>query len=854
MAEGPREARFLSALEDLFTGAEVDGDSGFVNLMRMKHQYFQDIRRELMDSIEKRAPQDSSFREELFDKLHTFFSKYFCESGAIYFRHLPAFERTYERVYAEGADVALSWKTQDLYYVKSDTLVRSMPVELPGPAPGPKARFHFDASQIQHKRNNERRDFLFTFERVENPPGGRVLHLRVTYSEQGRRTKPAEILKAANQAGMRLGEDDLEAAFRKFRRQTEADFFIHKNAGAFLREQFDLWLYQFMFQEQSLFEQNRLAQLQAIRDTAREIIAFIAQFEDELRRAWEKPKFARNANYVVTLDRLPGNLLEKIAAHPGRKAQVAEWRDLGLVENGFRMAAIRKGQKALQPGATGPVNGAHRFLPLDTKHFKDLELEILGALGDLDTALDGELIHSENWQALNTLRKRYAGRVKCIYIDPPFNLSSSDMFDYRTNYKDSCWATMLENRVAMARNLLSDNGSIFLRCDYNGNYIVRMIMNSIFGIDNFLNQISVGKSAKITEKIRRYHSAHDTLFLYSHSKSYDFEAAKIERKNRKWQPMHLPGIRWSPIERDMVKKFSPSNLREKNGKYATRARIIFGKEMLPPDGRHWALSQKAILEAEKLGEIKIKNGNPHSLEGESQTLTDNWTDSVGYASHWGFPTENHEIVLERAIRTTTKEKDICLDFFSGIGTTAAVAQKLGRKWIGVEMGEHFREFYTDKDGKTKVGILGRMKKVLSGHASGISESVNYKGGGAFQYYTLEQYEETLKNARYKDSHQLTLDTTKSPFEQYIFINDDKFAHAIHPSQTAPGALEIALQTLYPDISLPQTLANALGKHLRQITPTQLTFTDNTTHPLPPMPTPQLQTLITTLKPYLWWGE
>ena len=112
-----KEKRFLEALESLFTGAEVDGDSGFVNLMRMKRAYFRSIRPKLTEEIDKRAEKGSAFREELFDKLHTFFHRYFCESGSIYFRHIPAFSKTYERVYADGQDVALSWKTRIKHYL-----------------------------------------------------------------------------------------------------------------------------------------------------------------------------------------------------------------------------------------------------------------------------------------------------------------------------------------------------------------------------------------------------------------------------------------------------------------------------------------------------------------------------------------------------------------------------------------------------------------------------------------------------------------------------------------------------------------------------------------------------------------
>ena len=205
MRVAAKEKRFLDALEALFTGAEVEGDSGFVNLMRMKRQYFQSWQGPLLEKIDGRVGERDDFREELFDKLYTFFSRYFCESGSIYFRHLPAFAKIYERVYADGEDVALSWKTQMLYYVKSDVLVRSMPVELKeeGPPAWKTWRFDFDASQIEHKRNNEKREFVFAFSEVEKTTGeGPVLRLQVSYSEKGKKTKVDDILKRARKAGL----------------------------------------------------------------------------------------------------------------------------------------------------------------------------------------------------------------------------------------------------------------------------------------------------------------------------------------------------------------------------------------------------------------------------------------------------------------------------------------------------------------------------------------------------------------------------------------------------------------------------------------------------------------------------
>ena len=834
-----KEKRFLDALGALFTGARVEGDSGFINLMRVKNRYFEQIRPELMKKFNEAAPFGSEFREELFDKLYAFFSRYFCESGSVYFRRIPAFYPAREEVYADGGDMELVWKTRDLYYVKSDYLISSMPVEWT--MSGSVFRFYFDASELETRQNNERRNFVFSFAdvRKKKDADGReelCTVLRVSFSARGNKTNTDDILKKMCAAGaiVEAEEENLERAFAIFRRQTESDFFIHKNARAFLRGQFDMWMYQYIFREESDFGAARIAQLHGLRDCAHSLIDFIGQFEDELVRVWQKPKIARDVNYVLTADKLTAEVLQKTAAHSGAAAQVSEWRDLNLVGNDFAFADLLK-------------NDSRKFLPLDTRHFKDLECEILECLGDLDSALDGEMIRGDNWQALNTLRGKYAGRIKCVYIDPPFNLDSSDQFDYRTNYKNANWATLLENRLTLARDFLSDDGSIFVRCDYNGNWIVRCLLDSVFGKERFCNQIAVGKSAKITEDITKYHSDYDSLFFYANSSEYTFRPVKIKRKERKWQPLHLSGVRWSPIAEQHIKLFSAVNLKKENGnKYKTRARIILGEEMLPPEGRHWALSQDAIFAAEASGEIRMSDsGNPEALQGKYKKLTDNWTDNVGYARDWGFSTENHELVLMRVMYSVSDENEFVFDFFAGSGTTQAVAQKLGRKWLGAEMGAHFDTV-----------ILPRLKKVLAGHQSGISKETNYKGGGAFKYYALEQYEETLKKMRYKDADLLDTAPDKSPFEEYVFLADDKFAHAVSAGKGKNGKIKINLSALYADADLPETLANLIGSPLRRRTADTAEFANGETIKTNPaqMTEDEKLTLLQHLRPVLWWGE
>ena len=814
---GAKERLFLEALESLFTGAEVEGKSGFVNLMWMKRKHFQSIRPKLLAKIDARTGQDSAFREELFEKIHEFFRRYFCESGSIYFRHLPAFAKIYERVYADGRDVALSWKTRNLYYVKSDVLVRSLPVTVDEESE-PQS-FFFDVSGIENKQNNERKEFVFEFGGAKSEDGKKVIRLNVSYKKNNGATKTDDILKKSREeGGVTLSEDQLQKAIRVFCRQVEADFFINKNAKVFLREQFDLWMYDYIYKGKTKFTEQRVAKLQAIQDTAYDIIDYIAQFEDELCRVWEKPKFVRKVNYVVTLDKLEKTtgLLKKIAAHKGAEAQAEEWRKLGLVDKKFSIGEI------------SGARGKNQFLPVDTRHFKDLELEILAALGDLDRALDGEFVHGENWQALKTLRKRYAGKVKCIYIDPPFNLDGSDQFAYRTNYKDSCWATMLESRLQLARDFLSDDGGIFVRCDANGNWIVRCLLDSIFTDDNFLNEIIINRTRAKQSASSGFVQKTESLFCYEKKKDSASLIPPERKTDATWNELlHFPRANETP-------------------------RTVCGRVFYPPPNRRWALSQKRIDIFEERGNTRINDSTyvdcrNQKVTGMPELLYDfefvgnEWLDLKSYSQSTSFQTENSEQLLQRCVSSFPSES-IVLDFFSGSGTTQAVAQKLGRKWLGVEMGDHF-----------KTVILPRMKKVLSGRITGISKETGYKGGGAFKYYRLEQYEDSLRKARYKDSAQLEINSRKSPFEQYVFCADEKHAHVV--KQAENGEMSITLDKLFSKIDIAESLANILGKTIRKRTADSVIFAEGGEEKISPakMSKEEKKRFVKRIRPYLWWG-
>ena len=485
------EQKFFDALKDVFVGAKVEGESGFVNLMRIKSRYYEKgVFPRLKEDIDKALEPFPEFREELFDRLYTFFRRYFSESGSIYFRFTPPHEHVYEKVYTDDRDVVLFWKTHMLYYVKTDRLFRNMAVEVDG------FRFLFDVSTLEHKRANEKRSLVYDFkERREDG----TLVLSVAYSERGRKTKVGDIRKAIKDAlGLKKytsqvpSEETLERAFRLFERQSEVDYFINKDARKFLREQFNLWLYQYVFEPEerqgTVWTEKRIRQLQVLKEIAYKIIDFVAQFEDELVRIWNKPKFVLESHYVITLDRIAAQeggmeVLELIFAHPGMEAQVQEWRDLGMVGEDFSP------EQVWVEDLTGKrLHERYQYLPIDTKHFPDLEMAILSLFDHLDRELDGWLVHSENYQALNTMLPKFRERVKCIYIDPPYNTSSTEI-PYPNRFRHATFASMMENRMSLAREVLSGDGVIFVSIDKQERTVVEGVLKQTFGDENRVEEI-----------------------------------------------------------------------------------------------------------------------------------------------------------------------------------------------------------------------------------------------------------------------------------------------------------------------------------------------------------------------------
>lgn len=873
-----REQKFFETLRDVFVGAKVEGESGFINLMRIKSRYYEKgVFPRLQQDIDAALKPFPEFREELFDKLYDFFNRYFSESGSIYFRYTPLHQNVYEKVYTDDKDVMLFWKTHMLYYVKTDRVFRSLEVEEDG------TKFFFDVSRLEHKKANEKRDLVYAFK--EKRKDG-TLTFEVSYSEKGRKTDVEDILITLKKQKAAVKVETLEKGFRVFEKQSEVDYFINKDAKAFLEEQFDLWIYQYVFKGQSEWTETRIRQLQVLKQIAFKVIAFISQFENELCKIWNKPKFVLNSNYVITLDRIAEKdmaLVEKLLAHKNFGAQIEEWQELGMVGKSFKKSDI------LEKDLTGKhLAKGCQYLPIDTKHFKDLELEILGLFNDLDQELDGWLIKCENYQAINTILPKFRDSVQTIYIDPPYNTKGSEI-QYLNLYKHSSWLSLLENRLGIAKEFLVEEGVLCVAIDDSEYHRLYSLLVEEFGDqDAILGTIAVRSNPSGRSTVKGVSIAHDYAVFAAKS-----EGASVGRLARTQKQI----ARYK--ESDAKGSFEWVNFRKHGGAAANRAarpRLFYpiyvsqnaairiprmewdapgqqwkalersrrGEEVVYPinekgEEKRWKWGHERLLKnipdfrakPDQTGNMGVYMKSRMKPEG---MLPLTWWDKKEYsATDYGtnllahilgasntFTSPKSVYLVEDCLKVSGLGEDgLCLDFFGGSGTTAHAVINLNRKDAGdrryvlVEMADYFDSV-----------MLPRIKKVVfcenwkDGKAAG-GEGISH----FLKYYHLEQYEDALRRVKYGDAD-LFDDPHKDPYSQYVFLRDLKMLEALEVD-LEKNKVKVDLSKLYDGIDLAETLSVLTGKWIKKVTPTRVEFADGQK-----VDTRNLDYRL--IKPLIWW--
>lgn len=349
------------------------------------------------------------------------------------------------------------------------------------------------------------------------------------------------------------------------------------------------------------------------------------------------------------------------------------------------------------------------------------------------------LVQGDNLQALKALLPFYRGQVKCIFIDPPYNTRSA-FEHYDDNLEHSQWLSMMLPRLQLLREFLREDGSIWVTIDDNEGHYLKVLMDEVFGRRGFVMNC-VWQKRYARDNNAAIGSSHDHVFVYARSAdTFRSTRNSIEPDARTraayTNPNNDPRGPWQSIS------FTGAGLRP-NQQYSIEGPD--GRIHLPPEGRHWATLEPEYHRLRAEGRFwfgRDGTGVPRVIrylsEVEGLVPWSWWPhEDVGhndeakkeihalFSKSDAFDTPKPERLLQRILHIATNPADLVLDSFLGSGTTAAVAHKMGRRWIGIEMGDH-----------AVTHCLPRLRKVVDGEQGGISAAVNWQGGGGFRFLQL----------------------------------------------------------------------------------------------------------------------
>jgi adenine-specific DNA-methyltransferase len=351
---------------------------------------------------------------------------------------------------------------------------------------------------------------------------------------------------------------------------------------------------------------------------------------------------------------------------------------------------------------------------------------------------DNRLIFGDNLLALKALEQEFAGKIKCIYIDPPYNTGSA-FAHYDDGVEHSLWLSLMRDRLEILRRLLAPDGVLWLTIDDNEMAYLKVVCDEVFGRENFVATIVWEKADSPRNSARQFSIDHDYVFVYSRLPDWKPKRlARTEEANSIYKnPDGDPRGEWLPGDPYANKPYA-------RGRYTVKGPT--GREFSPPPGRYWRFAEDRLHELNAEGRIWWgPNGSARpSIKRYLSEVSDLvvrtlWTkEEVGsnrtsknemralFPGDPSFDTPKPEKLLERIIAIASSPGDWVLDSFAGSGTTGAVAHKMGRRWIMVELGDHCHTH-----------IIPRLRKVVDGEDSGgITAAVDWKGGGGFRYYRL----------------------------------------------------------------------------------------------------------------------
>lgn len=352
---------------------------------------------------------------------------------------------------------------------------------------------------------------------------------------------------------------------------------------------------------------------------------------------------------------------------------------------------------------------------------------------------DNRLIFGDNLLALKALESEFAGKIKCVFIDPPYNTGSA-FEHYDDGVEHSIWLSLMRDRLEIIRRLLSEDGSLWITIDDHEAHYLKVMCDEILGRVNFVSTVIWQKKYAPKSDSKFFSQSHDFILVIAKDISR-FQLRRLAKTEKQTG-------RYTNRDNDPRGAWKASDvLRSEVRDYAIfPVRLPSGREVLPPSGTSWRYTKKKFDEL--IADNRIWFGENGDARPAYKRFLSEVTDTIPSTTIWTYDEVGHndeakkemrtlfvndlfatpkpERLLKRIIELSTNPDDIVLDSFAGSGTTGAVAHKMGRRWIMIELGEHCHTH-----------MIPRLKKVINGEdEGGITKAVNWKGGGGFRYYHL----------------------------------------------------------------------------------------------------------------------
>lgn len=825
------QAKLQNKLRELFQLNEPDLDFGFYRVMHAKAKEVNAFLVERLPQEIKAAFASSGGEAEadVYDHLYHFFERYYDKGDFVSLRYLKRETDHAAAAYAipyGGEEVKLHWANADQYYIKTgenfshfafdavrhpeiaklDEMAR-MAANVPASC---RVRFEIvEADEGDHgniKQGKDRFFILHAAKPCETKDGTTVVSFEYREDpeqsgpsakwQEKRRAEALDALKGkvpdllffdVNGGDKKKGMRPLLDVYLKryFARNT-ADYFIHKDLGGFLRRELDFYIKNEMIALDDVAAAQPetvakwLGKVQVFRRIANEIIDFLAQLEDFQKKLWLKRKFVVQCDYCLTMDRVPEDLRAEVFANA---AQRAEWERLGF-DCSERPAAV---QGELAGVGSAPRADRIDARMVDTKFFDEaFKQKLLAAVDDFDEQCDGVLIHGENFGAMRLLDGCYRGRVKSVFIDPPYN-TGDDGFPYKDKYRSSSWMSMLTDRIRLSYPLLSENGLFACHIDEHEHKTLEYILDSVFADGNFGPMIWDKRNPKgdvlglAAQHEYVHYAAKSRQHLIGVEDAFVRDKANAEAMLKKAAVLVkkakgvTDGVRKEFAEWLKNQPFSNGEKAYKfiddNGdlfqsvsmaapdKPETRCHIslihpVTGKPCGVP-AKGWRNTWERMQELQSL-DLIIFGPDEMTQPRRKYLLKENLTEMVPSVYYFGGSDDALFAGLGLAFDNPKTVRGSCyflkpmarpfdstiLDYFAGSGTTAHAVIDLNRqdggkrKYILIEMGDHF-----DTVLKPRIEKVVYSPDWKDGKPTAPARGISH----CFKYLRLESYEDALNN-------------------------------------------------------------------------------------------------------------